>query len=142
LKGCDPDRRTRGEHNDRDAPALEAARAAPHERVGGADQRIGAADRPSVWQAAGRDKQRRAGGTSQVSGAPQRQRRSVAVLQEGEQQQQAADHGDKERHREQRRQVENEMGSSDRRHFVPRRAPRADVRVITSSVLRSHCRYA
>jgi hypothetical protein len=63
-------------------------------------------------------------------------------LQEGEQQQQAADHGDKERHREQRRQVENEMGSSDRRHFVPRRAPRADVRVITSSVLRSHCRYA
>ena len=31
LKGCDPDGRTRGEHDDRDAPAFEAARAAPHE---------------------------------------------------------------------------------------------------------------
>jgi hypothetical protein len=111
LKGSDPYRRARGEHNDRDAPALEAARAAPHECVGGADQRISAADRPSVRQAAGRDKQRRAGGANQVSSAPQRQRRGVAVLQKGEQQQQAADDGNKERHRKQRRQVENEMGS-------------------------------
>jgi hypothetical protein len=82
------------------------------------------------------------GRTDEIADTPQRQRRGFAVLQEREQQQEAADNGDEQRHRKQRRHVEGDMGSDQRRHCIPTTAARVKARRPSSSFLRRICRFA
>jgi hypothetical protein len=134
LERDDPQRRAYRQPDQADAPAFEAPRAAPHEAIGGAQQGVGGANPPDVGD--GRrlpGEQRGAGRADQISDAPQRQRRRVAVLQKGEQQQQAADNGDEQRHRKQGRHVEDDMGNHDRRHCVPNTPVRGRIHALIAA---------